>query len=572
MTLNIYCINKTSSQNNIEIIKVLFIKHIRLYYLTLALVSTFTAPAITIASSPTSTGLSKKPNPVISKINIHIHPMFDESKAKENNALFRLANRLHVDTDSKVISNDLLFAEGDALDHQKLLESERILRSRRYLNNAKISNKELADGSTEVDIDVNEVWTMFPTLSYLRSGGNTEYSFGVKDSNFLGSGKAFNIFREKNSDRMGDSFEYQDTNTGWHQTNASLAYTDNDDGSKQKFSLVRPFFSLRTPSAGGFSYEKFDREESVYNEGDKVDRYTHLSEHQHVFYGNKFKISNDINVYRWSIGFSKQKDTFTRLSEAPNIIVPPENRDLNISWFEYQYIRNSFVKSYNVQQINRVEDINFGLQTTLRIGHVNSTVKANDNSLEVHLKVADGYRLSKNHLLFTNLSINGFHKDGLITNGLAKAQIQYHWHNFSRGQLYIDWEGARGKNLFTDQYLYLGGNNGLRGYPDFYQEGDRRYLFSLEQRFFGQREWLSLFYLGYAFFYDQGRAWGNSLVNQVEDKELRDVGFGLRFSGTRVGGQDQGSSNILHLDIAKPLDGGSDISDLEWILKVKSSL
>jgi hypothetical protein len=537
----------------------------------LALVSTFIAPAFTIASSLTTTDLNKKPNPVISKINIHIHPMFDETKAKENNSLFRLANRLHIDTDSKVISNDLLFAEGDTLNHQKLLESERILRSRRYLNNATISNKELADGSTEVDINVNEVWTLFPTLSYSRSGGNTEYSFGVKDSNFLGSGKAFNIFREKNTDRTGDSFEYQDTNTGWYQTNASLAYTDNDDGSKQKLSLVRPFFSLSSPSAGGFSYEKFDREESVYNEGDKVDRYTHLSEHQHIFYGNKFEISNTINVHRWNIGFSKQKDTFTRLPKAPNIIALPEARDFNISWFEYQYIRNGFVKSYNVQQINRVEDINLGLQTSAKIGHVNSTVGTYDNSLELRLKVARGYRLSKNHLLFTNLSINGFHKNGLIANGLAKAHIRYHWHNFSRGQFYIDWAGARGKNLFTDQYLYLGGNNGLRGYPDFYQEGDRRYLFSLEQRFYGEREWLSLFYLGYAFFYDQGRAWGDSLVSQAEDKELRDVGFGLRFSGTRVGGQDQGSSNILHFDIAKPLDGDSDISDLQWILKVKSS-
>ena len=180
--------------------------------------------------------------------------MFDESKAKENNVLFRLANRLYIDTDSKVISNDLLFAEGNTLILQKLIESERILRSRRYLHNASISNKELAGSSTEVDIDVNEVWTLFPTLSCSRSGGYTKYSFSVKDSNFLGSGKAFNIFRVKNTDRNGYSysFEYQDTNTGWHQTNASLAYTDNDDGSKQRYSLVRPFFSLSTPSANGF--------------------------------------------------------------------------------------------------------------------------------------------------------------------------------------------------------------------------------------------------------------------------------------------------------------------------------
>ena len=498
--------------------------------------------------------------------------MFDESIPKENNALFRLANRLHIDTNSQVISNDLLFATGDTLHHEKLLESERILRSRQYLNNVRIVHKQSADGFTEVDIDVDEVWTLFPTLSYSRSGGNTAYSFGIKDSNFLGSGKSFNIFQEKNSDRSGDSFEYQDTNTGWKKTNAALTYTDNDDGSRQKLSLSRPFFSLSTEAAGGFSYDRFSRTESVYNRGDKIDFYSHLSEYKHVFYGNKFGLSNTLNTHRWRIGFSTETDTFTNLADAPNIITLPENRDFNISWFEYQYIRNEFVKYYNVQQVNRVEDINFGLQTTAKIGYVKSKVSTYDNSLDLHLKIADGFHLSDSHFLFTHLSIDGFYKDGLITNGLAKSQIQYHWRNFSRGQLYMSWEATRGKNLFADQYLYLGGNSGLRGYPDFYQDGDRRYLFSLEQRFHGRREWLSLFYLGYAFFYDQGRTWGDSLASQVADRELRDFGFGLRFSGTRVGGQDQGRSNILHLDVAKPLDGDSDISDLQWIIKVKSSL
>jgi hypothetical protein len=248
---------------SIEIMKIFFIKYFRVHYFILTLASIDTVGASAIVNSSTSpsnncvdsklscslnkpsaikTDLVKKLPSVISKISIYIHPIFDESISKENNALFRLANRLHIDTDSRVISNDLLFVEGDTLTHQKLLESARILRSRRYLNNVNVSNKELADGSTEVDIDVNEVWTLFPTLGYSRSGGNTEYSFGVKDSNFLGSGKSINIFREKNADRTGDSFEYQDTNTGWYQTNASLIYTNNDDGSKQKIALTKPFF------------------------------------------------------------------------------------------------------------------------------------------------------------------------------------------------------------------------------------------------------------------------------------------------------------------------------------------
>ncbi len=513
----------------------------------------------------------QKSDSIISRININIHPIFDESKPKENKALFRLANRLHIDTEAHVIKKDLLFEEGDAIDHQTLAESERILRSRRYLNKAKISKRELEDGTTEVDINVNEVWTLFPTISYSRSGGNTEYSFGIKDSNFLGYGKSFDISREKNSDRTGTSFIYQDVNTGWHQTNATLAYTDNDDGEMQKFSLIRPFFSLNTPSAGGFSYEKFDREESVYNKGDKVDRYAQLSEHHDVFYGDKFTNSDTINIFRWSIGYSKQKDDFVLLPNAANIIALPQDRNLDIAWLGYQYIRNGFEKSYNLQQINRIEDINFGLQTSIRVGHVNSKVQDYDNSIQFKLDISDGFHFNNNHFVFTKLSINGFNKDSDIFNGLATGQLRYHWQNFSRGQFFIDLQATKGKNLFADQFLSLGGNNGLRGYPDFYQEGDKRYLATLEQRFYGQKEWFSLFYLGSALFYDQGRAWGNSLADQSEDETLRDIGFGLRFSGTRVGGQEQGSSNILHIDVAKPLDGDSDISNLEWILKVKSS-
>jgi hypothetical protein len=574
--------------------KGLLIKHKRFFYVFLTLILSMTAEANSLDDSASQcqnqtspctvdkTGLettdateataNKEPtSTVISKVNINIHPIFDESKPKENKVLFRLANRLHIETKPNVVKRDLLFTEGDFIDHQVLEESERILRSRRYLNKAKISKKELEDGTTEVDVDVNEVWTLFPTLSYSRSGGNTEYSFGAQDSNFFGYGKSFNISREKNADRTGTTFEYQDVNTGWHQTNATLAFTDNDDGEKQKISLVRPFFSLNTPSAGGFSYEKFDREESVYNKGDKVDRYVKLSEYYDVFYGDKFDNSDTINIFRWSIGYSKQKDDFSLLPAAENIIQLPQDRDIDIAWLEYQYIKNGFEKSFNLQQINRVEDINFGLQASARIGHVNSIVKDYDNSIQFKLDISDGFHINNNHFVFTKLSIDGFNKDSDIFNGLASGQLRYHWQNFSRGQFFIGLEAARGENLFTDQFLFLGGNNGLRGYPDFYQEGDKRYLFSAEQRLFGQKEWFSLFYLGYALFYDEGRAWGNSLVDQSETEKLRDVGFGLRFSGTRVGGQEEGSSNILHVDVAKPLDGDADISSLQWIIKVKSS-
>ncbi len=85
-------------------------------------------------------------NKIPIKINIKIHPIFDESKPEENNYLFRLANRLHIDTHESVVAKDLLVDNGDYLDKDLLAESERILRSRHYFNNASITTHEEDNG------------------------------------------------------------------------------------------------------------------------------------------------------------------------------------------------------------------------------------------------------------------------------------------------------------------------------------------------------------------------------------------------------------------------------------------
>ncbi len=52
----------------------------------------------------------------IGEIRIVVGDVFDTTDPKENNALFRTANRLHVETHPGVIRRGLLFASGDRLD------------------------------------------------------------------------------------------------------------------------------------------------------------------------------------------------------------------------------------------------------------------------------------------------------------------------------------------------------------------------------------------------------------------------------------------------------------------------
>ncbi|HCS65554.1 MAG TPA: hypothetical protein DIW64_16655 [Cellvibrio sp.] len=502
------------------------------------------------------------------KIDIHIHPIFDESLPEENNFLFRLANRLHIDTHAKVVARDLLVENGDYLDHALLAESERILRTRHYFNSASVTAAEERDGT--VDVDVREVWTLLPSVSYSHSGGKTSSGFGLRDSNFLGYGKTVSIVHNSSAERSGDSFDYLDPNTGWHQTTLGLSYDNNSDGQRRKLEFIRPYFSLSTVNAGGLTYEQFDREDSVYDAGEIMYAYGHSGEKREFFYGAKLPFSDKHNIHRWNIGYTEEEDLFYGLADASQQSLP-NDRDFNTVWLEYTYIQDGYVEANNVRQINRIEDINLGFQSRARFGRADSSYPEYDGSYQFTQDLSQGFLLSPASLLLTSIHIDGRYNQGSVYNGLIEGKMAYHWQNFSAGQFYVLLEGARGLRLFGDKELSLGGDTGLRGYPAFYQAGDKRYLLTLEQRFYGEKEWFSLFHMGYAVFYDQGRAWGYSLIPQNQTGQLRDVGVGLRISGTRTGSRDDSGHNVLHIDLATPLDGGEDASQLQWLVKVKSS-
>jgi hemolysin activation/secretion protein len=115
-------------------------------------------------------------------------------------------------------------------------------------------------------------------------------------------------------------------------------------------------------------------------------------------------------------------------------------------------------------------------------------------------------------------------------------------------------------------FLLLGGDNGLRGYPLRYQSGNRRALFTVEERAYTDLYLYQLFRVGGAVFFDRGRAWGGDNINVGNPGWLSNAGFGLRIVSAR-----SAFSNVLHLDVAFPLNATADIKKVQWIVKTKTS-
>jgi hemolysin activation/secretion protein len=141
------------------------------------------------------------------------------------------------------------------------------------------------------------------------------------------------------------------------------------------------------------------------------------------------------------------------------------------------------------------------------------------------------------------------------------------WRFFAR----LDYRPTR--NLPLDTQLTLGGDNGLRGYPNRYQIGDRSVLASLEQRYYSGAYPFGLFRVGYAAFVDVGRAWFEdeppAWVPAREGRHfdtLSNVGVGLRLESVRTR-----RDRLLHIDFAKPLVDGPGVNTWEFTITAKQS-
>ena len=89
---------------------------------------------------------------VIGRIDIDNENIFDLKNPKDDNWLFRLANRLHPVTRVSTISEQLLFHTGDRYSRHLLDESARILRANPYFYDASIRPVGYHDGNAK------EVW------------------------------------------------------------------------------------------------------------------------------------------------------------------------------------------------------------------------------------------------------------------------------------------------------------------------------------------------------------------------------------------------------------------------------
>jgi hypothetical protein len=501
----------------------------------------------------------------IGEIRILNNNIFDTDDPKEDKLLFRWANALHIRTRPGVIERALLFKSGDPVSVRVIDESERVLRSNHYLYDVKFRPVAYHDGVVDIEVATRDTWSLDPGVSVGRSGGANSNGIHLNEYNLLGTGTALSIGRTKNVDRSSNEFQF--TNNHAFGTWTSIGYTHalNSDGRQDAVSVVRPFYSLDARWAAGVTASKDDRIDSIYNAGNVVSQYRHRLNQAEVFGGWSQGLV-DGWVRRYSLGVSLQDDAF---APEPGLTAPaqlPLDEKLVAPFVRVELIEDRYEKLENRDLVGRPEFFALGFASLVQLGWASTGLGSSHDALLYSGKVGRGFEPAAGELLTLTGMVSGEYTNGQIRRQRLGAQARYYMPQGKRWLFYAAASGDRLTRPNPDEALLLGGDTGLRGYPLRYESGDRRALFTVEERFYTDLYVYRLFRVGGAAFFDAGRAWGGSTASTLNSRWLSNAGFGLRIVSTR-----SAFGNVLHVDVAFPLNASPDVRKVQFSVKSKVS-
>jgi len=498
---------------------------------------------------------------IIGEVRIINNNIFNLDDPNEDNFLFRLANKLHIVTRPEVIRRLLLFNSGEPLSVQKIEESERLLRNNRYLYDVDIRPAAYHDGLVDIDVETRDTWTIQPGLQYSRSGGANSTALSLKENNLLGTGTSIGYAKTSDVDRNGNAFTLSHNNLFGSWTSIDLTLAKYDDGKHQSIDFGRPFYALDTRWATGVAALHDERIESVYVNGDIVGQYRHIKDAGEVFGGWSNGLVNGW-TRRYSVGLNYLDDQYPpdpTLTAPPTI---PQDQTLVSPFVRYEIIEDNFEKVKNRDKIQRAEFFAIGFNATIQVGRSLTSLGSTRDLWLYSATATRGMHLERGTDLLAAVNLSGQYGDGHGERETLGGSVRYFVPHFKRAVFYAAASGDTIRNPEVQDFLLLGGENGLRGYPLRYQSGEHRALFTVEERVYTDWYPVRLFRVGGAVFFDVGRAWAGPTQNPVNPGWLSDVGFGLRILNDRAA-----FGNVLHVDVAFPLNADPSIKSVQFLVK-----
>lgn len=188
-----------------------------------------------------------------------------DTTMKPKSWLEKTGNRLHLKTKKLAIWNLLLLKKNKPFDSLLVKESERLIRTQKYVSRVSISQELASPKSDSVDVYIRVLDSWSTLLK-----GNITSSFvtvGLDERNFFGLGhQVNNKYTSRFDDKKNDySLEYIVPNIKNTFIRTSLGYHIGTDNYGKNIDIERPFYSPLTKWAGGIYLDQQYRKDTLQN-------------------------------------------------------------------------------------------------------------------------------------------------------------------------------------------------------------------------------------------------------------------------------------------------------------------
>jgi hypothetical protein len=478
--------------------------------------------------------------------NLDVYTAHEASRGR----FYRTADRLHIETKPSVIERFLLFHEGDEYRPERLAETERNLRTLRFLKSASVTASPPHDGVVDVTVTTQDSWSISPETQGGSKGGASTYGVNLSDGNVFGYGKDISVGWDKGADRSRSTIEYNDPSFFAPYWNAKVRYGSNSDGYEHRMVVTRPFYSFATPWAADFVYDGLRQADKLYADGLEVERFR--QKHRLMIASAGMALDpNDALAQRLTAGVRIVRDEFFTLTGAPAERLSqtlPDGRDFRYLFVRYDRVENDFVKLNFVNKDLRFEDFNLGRQFSAETALSPSALGTDRTVGFARVGLARGRRVSDDGFVLPSISAET-RLDSGIRNAIVSSSMMFvhridvgdYPRTFvARATALSGWRTDRDLQFFAD------GMTGLRGYRMHTFEGNRAFIVNVEERLYLGREILQLASPGVVAFADFGNATYGGVGQLMSLKS--DVGFGFRMGLPRT------PKNLLRLDFAYALN------------------
>jgi hypothetical protein len=332
--------------------------------------------------------------------------------------LARYVNKVHVDTRSRIIENNLLFKVGDIVDAYQLADNERILRQFKTLRDARIyvTKSKIQPKTVDVIVVTQDVASIGISGDY---SSPQNYRLDVYDINFLGYAKQLQVsyFRSTVANpRSGYEITLRESNFSHTFIQGELQYTENYLRKRARIAIGRDFFTAATKYAGGLELYR-TREKFYFEEYDTLQA-PYTENNLDMWFGRSIQIKKRTNLI-----FAGRANTLHFIDR------PYVSSDSNSFFYNRTLLLGSvsiaernFMKGFRIRGFGKTEDISVGGTVSLVLGK-----EINQFANRTYLELAGTFGRYFPDIGYFNLSLlaGSFFKSTKTEDGLTSISATY---------------------------------------------------------------------------------------------------------------------------------------------------